>query len=262
MKTLPMTSLLSGLALFAAPAAFASSTTSIPAFEASISTAQGPNSPGGTRILRSELKPALEAFIYDTGGATGVDTAERAYLTTRLNDTPFQQSLTGTAAKYYADFHELNDATFTSYPLYQGSVAGTAASLFGATGPLASNADIREGYIPNGQGIANQSTLATAFTTYFEPPVGAFQAITVKELIERLGTPIKGSTPTVDEVEGAVAYITQISRNSNRLYVADWTCRRCGFSPWNTRGYVIAAVSTDRRFVRMVSVWTADYGND
>ncbi|NNC17600.1 hypothetical protein HRD49_19610 [Corallococcus exiguus] len=263
MKTLSMTSLLSGLALFAAPAAFASSTTSIPAFEASISTAQGPLSPGGATILRSELRTAMEAFIYDTGGPQGVDSAERAYLTTRLNDTPFQQSLTGTAAKYYADFYELNDATFTSYPLYQGSVAGTAASLFGATGPLASNADIREGYIPNGQGIANQATLGTAFTTYFEPPVGPFQPITVKELIERLGTTsIKGSTPSVDEVEGAVAYITQISRNSNRLYVADWTCRRCSFSPWNTRGYVIAAVSTDRRFVRMVSVWTADFGND
>ncbi|RKH63520.1 hypothetical protein [Corallococcus aberystwythensis] len=261
MKTLSMTSLLSGLVLFAAPA-FATSTTSIPAFEASITTAQGPNSPGGATLVRSEIRAALEAFIYDTG-PMGVDSTERGHLTTRLNDTSFQQSLTGTAAKYFADFYELNDATFTSHPLYQGSVAQTPASLFGATGPLASNADIREGYIPNGQGIANQTTLATAFTTFFEPPVGPFQPITVKELIERLGTTsIKGSTPSVDEVEGAVAYITQISRNSNRLYVADWTCRRCSFSPWNTRGYVIAAVSTDRRFVRMVSVWTADFGND
>ncbi|NOK35074.1 hypothetical protein HMI49_17890 [Corallococcus exercitus] len=262
MKTLSMTSLLGGLMLFAAPA-LADSTTSIPAFEASITAAKSTTSPGGTTIVRAEIRTALEAFVYDTGGPVGVDSAERAYLTTRLNDTPFQQSLTGTAAKYYADFYELNDATFTSHPLYQGSVSGTAASLFGATGPLASNADIKEGYIPNGQGIANQTTLGTAFSTYFEPPVGPFQPITVKELIERLGTTsIKGSIPSVDEVEGAVAYITQISRNSNRLYAADWTCRRCSFSPWNTRGYVIAAVSTDRRFVRMVSVWTADFGDD
>ncbi|WP_233595281.1 MULTISPECIES: hypothetical protein [Corallococcus] len=77
----------------------------------------------------------------------------------------------------------------------------------------------------------------------------------MKELIARLSGNIFSATPTVDEVEGATAFITAISRNSNRLYVTGWSCRGCG-APGYTAGYVIAAVSTDRRFVRMVSVMT------
>jgi hypothetical protein len=253
MKTLSM-SLLGGLALLSAPVALASSTTSIPAFEAQVSTAQGSNSPGGTRIIRSEIRTALDAFLNDTGGPTGVDSQERAYLTTRLNDTPFQQSLTGTAAKYFADFYELNDATFTSAPLYLNTVAQTPASLYGATGPLAASSSIREGYIPNGQGVANQATLMDGFSS-FGPQSGTFEPITVKELIAMLSGRTVVGIPTVDEVEGATAYITAISRNSNRLYYTTWSCRGCG-APGYTAGYAIAAVSTDRRFVRMVNVMT------
>ncbi|RKH54699.1 hypothetical protein [Corallococcus llansteffanensis] len=250
MKTLSMTSLVGALALLTAPAAFATSTTSIPAFEASITTAKGPGSPGGTTILRSELRTALDAFLNDTGGPEGVDSAERAYLATRLNDTPFQQSLTGTAAKYYADFYEVNDAAITGAPLYLNQVAQTPASLFGATGSL-SYARIYEGYIPNGQGVANQQTLGEAFSMAFGPQASIFEPITVRELISRLSA----VSYNVDEVEGAVAYITAISRNSNRLYTTGWSCRGCG-APGYTQGFAIAAVSTDRRFVRMVSVTT------
>ncbi|RKG86849.1 hypothetical protein [Corallococcus terminator] len=251
-----MKSLLGGLVLLTAPTALATSTTSIPAFEASITTARGTTSPGGATVLRSEIKTALDAFLNDTGGFTGVDSAERAYLTTRLNDTPFQQSLTGTAAKYFADFYELNDASAVGAPLYLSPVAGTAASLYGATGPLANSSRIQEGYIANGQGIANQATLGEAFSSYFGPQSSAFAPITVKELIATLSAGTVSGTPTVDEVEGATAYITAISRNSNRLYITGWSCRGCGAPGW-TGGYVIAAVSTDRRFVRMVSVMTA-----
>ncbi|NPD28207.1 hypothetical protein [Corallococcus exiguus] len=255
MKTLSMTSLVGGLMLFAAPA-FATSTTSIPAFEASITAAKSPSSPGGATVLRSEIRTALDSFLNDTGGPTGVDSAERAYLTTRLNDTPFQQSLTGTAAKYYADFYELNDATTPSVQWYLNPVAGTAASLYGATGPLAYSSTIREGYIPNGAGVvANQSVLMDAFSN-FGPQSGTFEPITVKELIALLSGHTVSGTPTVDEVEGATAYITAISRNSNRLYYSTWSCRGCG-APGYTAGYVVAAVSTDRRFVRMVNVMTA-----
>ncbi|RKH08585.1 hypothetical protein D7V97_19090 [Corallococcus sp. CA053C] len=249
MKTLSMTSLVGALALLTAPAAFATST-SIPAFEASITTAKGPSSPGGTTILRSEIRTALDAFLNDTGSPEGVDSAERAYLATRLNDTPFQQSLTGTAAKYYADFHEVNDAAITGAPLYLNQVAQTPASLFGATGSL-SSARIYEGYIPNGQGVANQQTLGEAFSMAFGPQASIFEPITVRELISRLSA----VSYNVDEVEGAVAYITAISRNSNRLYTTGWSCRGCG-APGYTQGFAIAAVSTDRRFVRMVSVTT------
>ncbi|WP_223643168.1 hypothetical protein [Corallococcus sp. EGB] len=185
----------------------------------------------------------------------GVDGAERAYLTTRLNDSPFQQSLTGTAAKYFADFYELNDATTPVAQWSFNPVAQTPASLYGATGPLANSSTIREGFIPNNQGVvANQSILMEAFS-YFGPQSSIFEPITVKELIALLSTRTVSGTPTVDEVEGAVAYITAISRNSNRLYYTGWSCRGCG-APGYTAGYVIAAVSTDRRFVRMVNVMT------
>ncbi|WP_375757037.1 hypothetical protein [Corallococcus exercitus] len=256
MKTLSMTSLLGAMALFTAPAAFATSTTSIPAFEASITTAKSPTSPGGTTILRSEIRTALNAFLNDTGGPSGVDTAERAYLTTRLSDTPFQQSLTGTAAKYFADFYELNDATYPYAQWAMNPVAQTPASLYGATGPLASSSTIREGFIPNSQGVvANQAILMEAFGS-FGPQSSTFEPITVKELLALLSGRTVAGTPTVDEVEGALAYITQISRNSNRLYYTGWSCRGCG-APGYTAGYVVAAVSTDRRFVRMVNVMTA-----
>ncbi|MBN9687656.1 MULTISPECIES: hypothetical protein [unclassified Corallococcus] len=247
MKTLSMKSLVGALMLFSAPA-FADSTTSIPAFEAAITAAKLPSSPGGATIQRSEIRTALDAFLNDIG--LGVDSTERAYLTTRLNDTPFQQSMTGTAAKYFADFYELNDATFTGYPLNLYPVTQTPAVLFGATGSF-SSARISEGYIPNGQGVANQQTLGEAFSNAFGPQASDFEPITVKELIAQLSA----YSYNVDEVEGAVAYITQISRNSNRLYRTGWSCRGCG-APGYTQGFAIAAVSTDRRFVRMISITT------
>ncbi|RKH63521.1 hypothetical protein [Corallococcus aberystwythensis] len=254
MKTLSMKSLVGALMLLSAPA-FADST-SISAFEASITTAKSPSSPGGTTILRSEIRTALNAFLTNTGGPTGVDTTERAYLTTRLGDTSFQQSMTGTAAKYFADFYEVNDATTPYAQWSMNPVAQTPASLYGATGPLASSSTIREGFIPNNQGVvANQAILMEAFGS-FGPQSGTFEPIIVKELLALLSSPAVFGTPTADEVEGALAYITAISRNSNRLYYTRWSCRGCG-APGYTAGYVVAAVSTDRRFVRMVNVMTA-----
>ncbi|MBN8228648.1 hypothetical protein JYK02_14135 [Corallococcus macrosporus] len=253
MKTLSMKSLVGALMLLSTPA-FA---TSITDFEAAVTAAKSSTSPGGTTIVRSEIRNALNVFLYNTGSPTGVDSAERAHLTTRLNDTLFQQSLTGTAAKYYADFYELNDATTPASQWGLSPVAQTPASLYGATGPLASSSTIREGVIPSSQNVvANQFILGEAFGNAFGPQVSIFEPITVKELLALLSGRTVAGTPTVDEVEGALAYITQISRNSNRLYYTGWSCRGCG-APGYTAGYVIAAVSTDRRFVRMVNVMTA-----
>ncbi|MGE6758022.1 hypothetical protein ACQKGO_08440 [Corallococcus interemptor] len=247
MKTLSMKSLVGALMLFSAPA-LADSTTSIPAFEARITAAKSPTSPGGATIQRSEIRLALEEFLNDAG--YGVDSAERAHLSTRLGDTQFQQSMTGTAAKYFADFYEVNDTLLTGYPLNLYPVAQTPAVLFGAVGGL-SGARIYEGYIPNGQGVANQQTLGEAFSNAFGPQASIFEPISLRELVGQLSA----YTYNVDEAEGAVAYITQISRNSNRLYITGWSCRGCG-APGYTQGFAIAAVSTDRRFVRMMSVTT------
>jgi hypothetical protein len=239
-------SLLGGLVLLAAPAALAQdSTTSIPAFEAKMSAARATTSPSGATVTRQELVDALAAF-------GGVDTSERAYLATKVGDSTFLTGLTAAAKKQLTDFHELNDAAEFGAPLGMSAVAGTPAELFGASGAL-SHARIKEGYIPNGAGVANQVTLTDTYGAAFGSSYDNgyfFEPITPRELIAMLQSNTEG-TPTADEVDGAVAYITQISRNSNRLYVSGWRTMGRG-GPGEAAGFVVAAVSTDRRFVRMV----------
>ena len=248
-------SLLGGVVLLAAPAAFAGSTTSIPAFDAKIAAARGSNSPGGTTIIRSEMAGALGSFTYNDDGK--VDAAERAHLGTKVSNTTFLTGITGTAKKLLTDFHELNDAATTAAPLYLSWVQTSPAQLYGASGSLASSSEIVEGTIPSGQGVANQLTLtSSAYETFRVDNPGTFEPVTLRELVDTLKTRYFGAAVTSDEVDGAVAYITDISRNSNRLYVSHWQCNGCGGGPGDMGGYIVAAVSSDRRFVRMVKVWT------
>ena len=254
MSSPSLKALLGGVVLMAAPAALAGSTTSIPAFDAKIAAARASTSPGGTTVIRSEMAGALGQFTYDDGT---VDAAERAYLGTKVSDTTFLTGLTGTAKKLLTDYYELNDAATTAAPLYLGWLQSTPAELYGASGSLANSSEIVEGYIPNGQGVANQFTLGySAYETFRVDNPGTFEPITLRELVDTLKTRYYGAAVTPDEVDGAVAFITQISRNSNRLYVSNWQCNGCGGGPGDLGGYIVAAVSTDRRFVRMVKVWT------
>jgi hypothetical protein len=255
MSSTSLKSLLSGMVLLAAPVALADSSTSIPAFEASVATATTTTSPGGATVLREELKPALASFMQDSY-PTGVDTTERAYLTAKLGDASFTASLATDAQQYFSAFYELNDAATVAAPLSVYPVSGTPESLFGVPGPLADNAVIQEGFIPYKQGVANQLTLGWTFVSAFGPNDHIqFEPINQAELVEVLSGHTVSGTPSAAEVQGAVNYITYISRHSNRLYVSRWACRGCGAPGW-TGGYVVAAVSTDRRFVRMVSVMT------
>ena len=257
MSSTSLKSLLSGVVLLAAPAAFAGSTTSIPAFDAKIATARGSNSPGGTTVIRSEMTEALRSFTSLDDGK--VDAAERAHLGTKVGNTTFLTGVTGTAKKLLTDFHELNDAATTSAPLYLSWVQSTPQQLYGASGRLASSSEIVEGVIPSGQGVANQFTLvySASDTFRFRGPSN-FEPTTLRELIDTLTVRYDGANATPDEVDGALAYITEISRNSSRLYVAQWQCSDCGGGPGDLGGYIVAAVSTDRRFVRMVKFynWT------
>ncbi|MFP2928419.1 hypothetical protein ACLESO_25135 [Pyxidicoccus sp. 3LG] len=252
MSTSFLKSFLGGAVLLTAPAALADSTTTIPAFDAKIATARGSSSPGGTTINRAEMTDAVNTFLYDDGI---VDAAERAYLGTKVSNTTFLTGVTATAKKYLTDFHELNDGATVAAPLYLSWLQGTPAELYGASGSLANVSEIVEGYVPNGQGVANQLTLTTgAYETFRVESVNNFQPITVRELVAQLSARMENGTASADEVDGAVALITQISRNSNRLYLGTWFCSTCGGGPGDMGGYIVAAVSTDRRFVRMVKV--------
>jgi hypothetical protein len=254
-STSSLKSLLGGVVMLAAPAAWADSATSIPLFDSKMAAARATTSPSGTTVTRKEVADALDAFLGDDDAR--VDTAERAYLSTQVGDAAFLTGLTGQAKKYLTDFHELNDAADSGAPLGMNAVTGTPAELFGASGALASSARIKEGYIPNGQGVANQVTLTetytAAFGSYSYDAQTFFEPITPRELITRLQAHAYSGTPGEDEVDGAVAYISQISRSSNRLYIAGWHSWGRG-GPGESAGFVVAAVSTDRRFVRMVEV--------
>ncbi|NVJ20111.1 MULTISPECIES: hypothetical protein [Myxococcus] len=249
-------SFLGGVVLLTAPQAFADSTTTIPAFNAAIATARTSNSPGGTTVRRAEMKTAVDVFLYDDGQ---VDAAERAFLGARINDLVFNIGVTATAQKYMIDVHELNDGATTHAPLWLDPMTQTPEVLFGATGALAASSSIMEGNIPSGQGVANQRTLNyKAAAAFGLQGAGKFTPITVQELLAKLSAHVISGTPNADEVDGALGLITQVSRNSNRLYTASWSCQTyCGGSgPSDQGGYFIAAVSTDRQFVRMVRVTT------
>jgi hypothetical protein len=247
-------SLLGGLALLAAPAAMADITTSKPLFESRVASARTASSPGGTTVLRQEILTALDAFIVDGW----VDAKEASYLSTKVSSTTFLTGLEPAAKKYLLDFHELNDAEEYEAPLNLASVSGTPAQVFGASGPLASSARIKEGSIPEGAGVANQVTLTNVYTwvfgssydrqTYFEP-------VNVEELTARLEARTYYGTPSTAEVNGALAWLAQSSNTGNRIYIADWRSDGRG-GPGESAGFVVAVVNADRGFVRMLEVLT------
>ncbi|WNG15513.1 hypothetical protein [Cystobacter fuscus] len=247
-------SLLGGLALLAAPAAKADVTTARPLFESRVASARTASSPGGATVLRQELITALDAFIVDGW----VDAQEASYLSTRVSNPTFLTGLEAAAKKYLFDFHELNDAEDYEAPLSLESVSSTPAQVFGASGPLASSSRIKEGSIPEGTGVANQVTLTNAYTwvfgssydrqTYFEP-------VNIEELTARLKARTSYGTPSTAEVNGALAWLARIYNTGNRIYVADWRSEGRG-GPGESAGFVVAVVSADRGFVRMLEVLT------
>jgi hypothetical protein len=233
----------------ATPAA-ASGTTTIPQVDADIATARLTSSPGGTQILRSEMRAAVIRFITDD---SIVDAAERAHLAGRLADAAWSAGVTSGARNYAVDFAELNDSGPVA-PLSVSDPRIPIADQIGATGALTSSAWVQEGFIPNGAGVTNQITLKTAYRDAFNANPGNFDPVNVRELIDALSRNTLRGTPSADEIDGAVALISQISRNSNRLYLASWISDHRGGGPGDTGGFVVAAISTDRRFVRLFEI--------
>lgn len=198
---------------------------------------------------------ALGSFREDDGV---VDADEHAFLDDMLSDSAFLADATGPARRYLREFEELNDARDAA-PLLLRAVTEPGDKLLGAKGPLASAARMAEGYIADGQGMANNEALqATYRAALAEPGVSEeplwFEPITLRQLVEFLGGKAAQQTPSPDEVDGAVAYLTQVSPGGQHLYAGHW---HASSPESDSVGYVIAAVSADRRFVRMMRVTSA-----
>lgn len=234
-----------------ASASFAAGATTVPQFDAAVATARTTSSPGGAAVTRDELRGAIDFFLADD---SSVDAVERAHLSSSLANSSWRIGVNGSALKYGADFVELNDGGPVA-PLNVYGVSQTPLELFGAAGAMTNAAWVQEGFIPNGQGVTNQQTLQDAYAAAFQAGASTFKPINNRELLEKLSANVDFGTPSKDELDGAMATIVQISRNSNRLYLASWhTPGR--FQPGDLGGYVVAAVSSDRRFVRFVEIRT------
>jgi hypothetical protein len=250
MKSKSLKSLVGALAVIAAPVALAGLGMSQPMFESSMRTARSATSAEGAVVNRTEIRGALGSFLHDDGV---VDSGERAYLAPKVNDATFLTGFTTDARSYFSSFHELNDAASTSAPLSVYPVSQTPAQAFGVSGVLSNSAAIQEGFIPYNQGVANQYTLQWAYYSSFDiTNVGTFDPKTEAELRSELALP--GVTQA--EINGAVAYINQIAGNSKRIYIASWKNEYGRGAPGDLGGFVVAAVSTDRRFVRYIEFQT------
>jgi hypothetical protein len=251
MKSRSLKSILGTLAFVAAPVALAGLSTSQPLFESKVRAARATTSSQGAVVTRAEISGALSSFIgYDDGT---VDASERSYLSTRVNDPVFLTNFATDARAYFSSFYELNDAATSPAPLSVYPVDETPAEAFGVSGVLSGSAAIQEGFIPYQQGVANQITLQWTYYSSFDiTGVGVFDPINEAELRSALAQP--GATQA--EIDGAVAYLNQIAGNSKRLYKASWKNDYGRQYPGGLGGFVVAAVSTDRRFVRYVEFVT------
>jgi hypothetical protein len=231
--------------------ALADGATTIPQFDADIAAARSAASNGGVAVTRAEMRGAINRFI---GDDSTIDAAERAHLGAKLADASFRSNVNGQALKYAQDTLELNqDGAVPSISFAQ--ITATTEALFGAAGALSNAAAPQEGFVPNGAGVATQRVLLQGYLDGFNAVSGVFIPVNFSELRARLGERTVSGQPSDDEADGALAYLNQIARNSGRLYLASWKSPGRG-APGDLGGYVVAAVSSDRRFVRMVEVTT------
>ncbi len=237
--------------LLFAQQALADSATTIPQFDGDIAAARLAASNGGVAVTRAEMSGAVNRFIGDDGN---IDATERAHLSAKLADATFRVNVNGQAQKYAQDTLELNqEGPVPSISFAQ--ITATTQELFGAAGALSSAASPQEGFVPNGAGVATQRVLLQGYSDGFNAVSSLFTPVNFSELRARLGARTVAGLPSDDEADGALAYINQVARNSGRLYIASWKSPGRG-APGDLGGYVVAAVSSDRRFVRMVEVTT------
>ncbi|NTX04613.1 MULTISPECIES: hypothetical protein [Myxococcus] len=255
MKPSSLRAALCVLSALASPVAFAwGSTYSIPLFESRMTAARASGSTGGTTVIRSEMKTALESFLSSDDGQT--DAAEYTYLAGKVASPTFLTGIDTSARDYLFRYHELNDGAATTSPLDVASPAQTPAQIFGASGRLASNAWIQEGGMLGDEGVANQTTLMWTYYGYFGPQPSTFAPVTYAELSAKLGSTIFGQAPSAAEVNGALAWLSAHAGTGARYYVASWHDSYGRTGPGDIGGYVVASVNNTRDSVRYIEVMT------
>ncbi|AKQ63712.1 hypothetical protein A176_000624 [Myxococcus hansupus] len=255
MKLVSLRTAFCGLSLLAAPAALAwGSTHSIPLFESQMATARASGSPGGTTVVRSEIKTALDSFLSADDGRT--DAAEHAYLAGRIATPAFLAELDAPARDYLLRYHELNDAVATPFTTDVSTPAQTPAQLLGATGRLVNNAWIQAGGILERDGVMNQTTLQWTYYSAFGPAPSTFSVVTLAELVAQLNSPVFGQAPSSAEVIGALLYLSANAGEGARYYVSTWVDTYGRTGPGDIGGYVVASVNEDRDSVRFIEVMT------
>ncbi|MFP2958537.1 hypothetical protein ACLEPN_11990 [Myxococcus sp. 1LA] len=255
MKSVSLRTAFCGLSLLAAPAALAwGSTHSIPLFESRVDAARATGSTGGTTVVRSEIKTALESFLSADDGQT--DAAEHAHLASRIATPAFIAGIDASARDYLFRYHELNDAASTPFTTDVSTPAQTPAQILGATGPLERNAWIQAGGIMEREGVVNQTTLQWTYYSAFGPSPRTFAVVTFDELIARLSSPVFGQVPSSAEVNGALNYLSAHAGEGARYYVSTWVDPYGRTGPGDIGGYVVASVNEDRDSVRFIEVMT------
>lgn len=230
---------------------------SVEAFERATDSALQIGSGGGDAVTRAELRNAIGFFQHDDGV---IDSEERTCLANFLADPAVQDSLSGAARKYAMEFLELN-ADLPTAQLAVTDVQASLVELFGAAGALTSSVWLQEGRVTNAAAVISQATLRVSYGRAFGGSASTFDPINVRELVNELSGRLELGTPSQDEVDGVVAFLTagtQGSKAASRLYLASWIAAGRGGEAGDVGGVVIAAVSSDRRSVRFLEVhsWT------
>ncbi len=226
---------------------------SIAAFERATAAAHQPDSGGGTTVTRAELRSALANFLHDDGT---IDAGERGHLGACLADASWRRDVASTALAYATELYELY-ADSTPTPVTTTEVTGPLLDVIGAPGALTSSLAVQEGRVV-GAGALTHAALRTTYARAFDASVGTFDPINVRELVNELAGRLELGMPTQDEIDGVLAYLNAGPRPASRLYLATWDAAGRGGSGGDVGGVVVAAVSADRRSVRLLElhVWT------
>ncbi|MBK7538228.1 MAG: hypothetical protein IPI49_23265 [Myxococcales bacterium] len=228
----------------------ASGPSSIAAFEHATEAARQPGSGAGQVVTRAELRNAIGFFLHDDGA---VDAGERGHLGACLSDPGWTDGLTGPAIHYATAFAALyTDAAVALVAM--DDIQAPLVDLLGAPGALTSSVWIQEGRVTSAGGVLSQASLRAAYDRGFRSNVSTFDPINVRELANELSGRLELGMPTQDEVDGALAYLTQGPRPAAQLYLASWITANRDGAPGDIGGVVVAAVSADRRFVRFIEV--------
>lgn len=227
---------------------------SVESFERATDSARQISSGGGDAVTRAELRSAIGFFQHDDGV---ISSDERTCLANFLADPEAQDALSGSARKYAVEFLELN-ADLPPAAFAISDVQTPLVELFDAAGALTSSVWMQEARLTSAGSVISQATLRAAYGRAYNASAGTFDPINLRELTNELSGRVELGTPSQDEVDGVLAYLTQGSKAASRLYLASWIGSGRGGDAGDIGGVVIAAVSSDRRTVRFLEVhaWT------